>query len=76
MAFDLTGMLGSSEKQVQQIPVERLVPYYKHPFQLYQGERLQDMVDSIQKNGILVPLVVRPCMGDYEILVGHNRFFG
>lgn len=74
MAFDLTGMLGSSENQVQQIPVERLVPYYKHPFQLYQGERLQDMVDSIQKNGILVPLVVRPCMGDYEILVGHNRW--
>lgn len=74
MAFYLTGMLGSSENQVQQIPVERLVPYYKHPFQLYQGERLQDMVDSIQKNGILVPLVVRPCMGDYEILVGHNRW--
>lgn len=74
MAFDLTGMLGSNENQVQQIPVERLVPYYKHPFQLYQGERLQDMVDSIQKNGILVPLVVRPCMGDYEILVGHNRW--
>ena len=48
MAFDLTGMLGSSENQVQQIPVERLVTYYKHPFQLYQGDRLQDMVDSIQ----------------------------
>ena len=74
MAFNLNAMLGSSENQIQQIPVDRLVPYYKHPFKLYDGERLSDMVESVRQNGVLVPIIVRPCMGDYEILVGHNRW--
>ena len=67
MAFNLNAMLGSSENQIQQIPVDRLVPYYKHPFKLYDGERLSDMVESVRQNGVLVPIIVRPCMGDYEI---------
>ncbi|MGN1106686.1 MAG: ParB N-terminal domain-containing protein, partial [Huintestinicola sp.] len=42
---------------------------------LYEGERLDDMVRSVQLYGIMVPIIVRtiPDSDKYEILCGHNR---
>jgi ParB family chromosome partitioning protein len=55
-----------------------LVPYASHPFKLYEGERLDDMVRSVREHGVIVPIIVRPHTDDeyagmYEILSGHNR---
>ena len=59
---------------VTEIPIGSLVPYPINPFGLYTGQRLEDMVESIQANGVLVPIIVRPLGGDtYEVLSGHNR---
>ncbi|MGN0692111.1 MAG: ParB/RepB/Spo0J family partition protein [Oscillospiraceae bacterium] len=59
---------------VMDIPIEMLVHYHSHPFVLYSGERLDDMVNSVKKNGILTPIIVRTLPdGRYEILAGHNR---
>lgn len=59
------------------IRFERIREFEGHPFRLYTGERLTDMVDSIRQNGILQPLIVRRIFGDpeydYEMLSGHNR---
>lgn len=80
-AFDLQTMLGTfeegSENKIQQIPVENLIPYHNHKFQLYTGERKEDMEESIRQNGILTPLIVQPLstsVQKYEILIGHNRW--
>lgn len=57
-----------------EIPLEKLIPFEAHPFKLYQGERLQGLVDSIKELGVILPVVVRPIRdGNYEILSGHNR---
>lgn len=59
------------------IPFCKIRSFNKHPFRLYAGERLDDMVESITKNGILQPLIVRRILDDptydYEALSGHNR---
>lgn len=56
------------------IPISELIPFSNNPFRLYEGERLGDMVESISKNGILNPIIVRTVgNGIYEILSGHNR---
>jgi ParB family chromosome partitioning protein len=55
------------------IAITDLVPFKGHPFHLYEGERLDDMVNSIRKNGILVPVIVRIVGDTFEILSGHNR---
>ena len=49
-----------------------------HPFRLYEGDRLNDLVESISENGVLVPAIVRKIESDengfeYEMLAGHNR---
>jgi len=55
------------------VDIDMLVPFSKHPFRLYEGERLDDMVESVRKNGVLVPIIAREKNGRLEILSGHNR---
>lgn len=50
-----------------------LIPFRNHPFKLYEGDRFNDMVESIKQYGVIVPIVVRKVDDKYEILSGHNR---
>ena len=60
---------------VEELALDTLVPFEGHPFYTYEGERLEDMVESIKTNGVIVPILTRkkPESNDYEILAGHNR---
>ena len=55
------------------IPVEEIHPFHDHPFRLYEGDRLEDMVQSIREYGVLNPVIVRKAARGYEMLAGHNR---
>ncbi len=55
------------------LKIEQLVGFENHPFKLYEGERLDEMVESIRQFGVIVPIVVRKKKLKYEILSGHNR---
>lgn len=71
--FNFKGFI-SEGNQLKQVPLDMLVPYHNHKFKLYEGERLEDMVNSIKENGVLTPIIVRNMGGEhYEILAGHNR---
>ena len=63
--------------EVKLIAAENLVPFKRHRFSLYEGERLADMVESIKENGVIVPIIVRtmPASDKYEIICGHNRVY-
>jgi len=66
----------SDNKQNDMIAIDLLTPYGNHPFRLYEGDRLSDMVRSIKEMGVLLPIIVRPVDSEndkYEILSGHNR---
>ena len=61
-------------RQILDIPIDKLVPLPNNPFELYEGQRLEDLVESIETNGVLVPIIIRPISDSlYEILAGHNR---
>ena len=61
------------EGGVQMLSVDAIQPFHEHPFKLYQGDRLEDMVESIREHGILTPVIVRKLGTEYEMLAGHNR---
>lgn len=64
----------SSNQDRLEVSISNLIPFHNHPFRLYKGERLNDMVESIREYGIITPLIVRKLEDDkYEILSGHNR---
>ncbi len=73
--FDLGAMLSApAQTAVQQITCDQLHPYHNHKFEMYTGERLEDMIESIRENGVLSPIIVQPDGEGYEILIVHNRW--
>ena len=62
-----------SENGVEQIAIDSIKVFHNHPFHLYEGERLDDMVESIREHGVLNPVIVLKTDGGYEMLSGHNR---
>ncbi len=77
-AVDLLGMPETENAPAfngaTMIPVEKIVPFHNHPFRLYEGERLDDMVESVREHGILIPVIVQKVAEEYEMLAGHNRW--
>ena len=61
------------ENAVRMLPAESIRPFHGHPFRMYEGERLEDMVQSIREHGVLNPVIVRKQKDGYEMLSGHNR---
>ncbi|MBD5452404.1 MAG: ParB N-terminal domain-containing protein [Lachnospiraceae bacterium] len=62
------------DREIKEIGLELLVPFKMHSGQMYEGERLQQMMNSIKQSGVISPIIVRPVdSGKYEIICGHNR---
>ena len=58
---------------LRMLSIKKIRPFHNHPFHLYEGERLEDMVASVREYGILNPVIVQEIDGGYEMLSGHNR---
>lgn len=59
------------------IAIEKLFPFEGHPFKVQDNEEMNTLIESIQEQGILSPLIVRPkenTEDKYEIVSGHRRF--
>lgn len=59
------------------ISTEKLFPFEGHPFKVEDNEEVNALIESIQEQGILSPLIVRPkenTSDEYEIVSGHRRF--
>lgn len=57
------------------IPVEKLCPFDGHPFKVKDDEEMNTLIESIQMQGVLSPLIVRPIENtdEYEVISGHRR---
>lgn len=57
------------------IPVEKLRPFAGHPFKVRDDDEMNTLIESIQTQGVLTPLIVRPIENtdEYEVVSGHRR---
>lgn len=57
------------------IPVEKLRPFAGHPFRVKDDAEMNTLIESIQTQGVLSPLIVRPIENteEYEVISGHRR---
>lgn len=58
------------------ISVCKLRPFEGHPYKVIDNEEMNRLIDSIQEQGILSPLIVRPIENTtdkYEVVSGHRR---
>ena len=61
-------------EQVLIVPAEQVFPYARQPYAIERPTAdLVRLMDSIEKFGIMDPLIVRPReAGGYEIVAGHR----
>lgn len=75
---EFNSLLGKDiSEEVEELSINLLDPYNNHPFNLYEGDRLNALVESIKLNGVINPIIVRKKENNrYEIIAGHNRVNG
>ena len=62
-------------KKPVNIPVSKLRPFEGHPFKVKDDAEMNTLIESIQTQGVLSPLIVRPIENtdEYEVISGHRR---
>lgn len=59
---------------IAEMNFDSMTPFPGHKFKLYEGQQLDDMVESIRQFGILLPIILWHTDDDrHVILSGHNR---
>lgn len=63
-----------TQEKVIDIPLTDLHPFKNHPFKVTDDESMLETAESINKHGVLVPVIARPREeGGYELISGHRR---
>lgn len=69
-------MANKKLKSAVNIPLEKIRPFEGHPYKVIDNEEMNALIESIQEQGILSPLIVRPLENtedEYELISGHRR---
>jgi len=69
-------MANKKLKSAVNIPLEKIRPFEGHPYKVIDNEEMNTLIESIQEQGILSPLIVRPLENtedEYELISGHRR---
>ena len=59
------------------ISINKLHEFRDHPYQVLDNDEMNSLIESVQQQGIMTPLIVRPLEGttdEYEIISGHRRY--
>ena len=64
----------AASDQIQEISLTELHSFKDHPFHVVDDEKMQEMAESVEQYGVLVPGIVRPRPeSGYELVAGHRR---
>lgn len=61
-------------KNIVELEIDKIIQNPNQPRKNFNKEKLEELVKSIEKNGILQPIVVRPKSDKYEIIFGERRY--
>jgi ParB family chromosome partitioning protein len=60
-------------ERVANLPLSEINDFPNHPFKVRLDAEMTEMAESVKKYGVLVPGLVRPKDGGYEMVAGHRR---
>lgn len=58
----------------QGIPINQIIPNKNQPRQIFNDDKMESLVQSIIKHGVLQPISVRKIDNRYELIAGERRF--
>ncbi len=72
----LSALIASNgaEPRYEMVPLDRIKPNPLQPRKTFDDEGLEELAASILEHGVVQPVVVRPCPGGYELVVGERRW--
>lgn len=71
---NLFGTASENSDGIVMLDTSLLVPFANHPFQVRDDEEMERLMESTERHGVLVPLLVREKEDSgYEIISGHRR---
>ncbi len=64
----------NTNQEFQIVPIQQVKESSTNPRRHFSEQGMQDLIDSVRKHGVLVPLLVRPVDEHLEIIAGARRF--
>ncbi len=58
---------------VEKISMSLIDPFPNHPFYVFDDNEMIELIESIRKNGLITPIIVRRKGNRYELIFGHRR---
>ena len=72
--FESTEKADSEQTETfQNIEIDTISDFKDHPFHINMDEDMVKLIESIEVNGQLMPVLVRPSKNGYEMISGHRR---
>ena len=68
-------MANKKLKSPVNIPVSKIHPFEGNPYKVLDNDEMNTLIGSIQEQGILTPIIIRPIENtdEYEVISGHRR---
>ena len=64
---ELLGVPG--EESASEVDIQLIHSFKNHPFKVIDDEKMEELVESIRRNGVLSPVILRPAeKNTYEML--------
>ena len=63
----------NSQETVFTVPISLIDDFAEHPFQVRDDEDMERLIQSIDNNGVLNPVILRKNGERYELIAGHRR---
>jgi len=64
----------STNEEIVEINLDELRPNPHQPRKIFKDEALQELAESIKKNGVFQPIIAKRSIKGYEIIAGERRF--
>ena len=70
----LLGQSNTNQRSVKEIEISKIKPGRFQPRSNFDNEKLQELTESIKKQGVLSPILVRELgLNEYEVIAGERR---
>ena len=68
-------MFNQNIKSPVNIPVSKIYPFEGNPYKVLDNDEMNNLICSIQEQGVLTPIIIRPIEStdEYEVISGHRR---
>lgn len=67
-------VMDDSLDEMRHLAVDQIQPSPDQPRKEFDEQAMQELADSIAAQGVLEPLLVRPCGGIFELVAGERRW--